>query len=340
MIKRMRCPTLADLPPPPAGRTGWPWTEESAPLPQTRPDGAPWPRISIVTPSFNQGGYIEETIRSVLLQGYPDLEYIIMDGGSSDETVEVIRRYEPWIASWRSEKDGGQADAVNAGLALCTGEIFQFINSDDVVARDAMGVVGAMPSEAAGIAGSVIDRYPDRDAVWRNTDLSVAKLLRPRQQWHQPGVWLRTEAVRRVGGFDASYWYYFDLKFMLKFLEHYETALSYTDAPLVIFRQHDESKSGQKDLAARLKVREAVRAEEMRFLTELGAEFTDPRLRRLAPRAARERAWVRTIDATCESDQPRLAKAASLALGALGDPSIRFSRRTGGMIRDLLFKAP
>src|SRR5690242_14163903 len=123
----MRCPTLAKLPPPPPAKTGWPWTIDTSPLAPTRPDGSPWPRISIVTPSYNQGQFIEETIRSVLLQGYPDLEYFIIDGGSTDQSVEIIKQYEPWLTYWVSEKDSGQPHAISKGLAISSGDIFQFM---------------------------------------------------------------------------------------------------------------------------------------------------------------------------------------------------------------------
>jgi len=122
---------ITDLPAPPAGREGWPWTIGTEPLPPLMPDGRAWPRITIVTPSYNQGRYIEETIRSVLLQGYPELEYIILDGGSKDDTVSILQRYAPFITHWRSTKDRGQADAVNQGLALSTGEWVGWQNSDD-----------------------------------------------------------------------------------------------------------------------------------------------------------------------------------------------------------------
>lgn len=128
----MRCPTLAELPPPPPNKSGWPWTEESPQLLETMPDARPWPRISIVTPSYNQGRFIEETIRSVLLQGYPNLEYIIFDAGSKDESVEIIRKYEPWLSYWLSEPDKGQSDAINKGWQRATGELVTWLNSDDV----------------------------------------------------------------------------------------------------------------------------------------------------------------------------------------------------------------
>lgn len=96
------------------------------------PNGSPWPKISIVTPSFNQGQYIEETIRSVLLQGYPNLEYIIIDGGSTDGSVEIIKKYEPWLTYWVSEPDRGQSHAINKGWERSTGDIIAYLNSDDI----------------------------------------------------------------------------------------------------------------------------------------------------------------------------------------------------------------
>jgi GT2 family glycosyltransferase len=133
----MRCPTLEQLPRPPMDKTGWPWTQESPQLPDSTPNGQHWPRISIVTPSFNQGQFIEETIRSVLLQGYPDLEFIIIDGCSTDNTVEIIKKYETWITFWVSEKDEGQAHALNKGFHKVTGKVIGWQNSDDYYGMDA-----------------------------------------------------------------------------------------------------------------------------------------------------------------------------------------------------------
>ena len=124
---------MNELPLPPIGKSGWPWTDIPEPLPETMPDGSTWPKISVVTPSFHQGQFIEEAIRSVLLQGYPNLEFIIIDGGSKDYTIEIIKKYEPWIHYWVSEPDRGQSHAVNKGILRSTGSIIFWLNSDDYI---------------------------------------------------------------------------------------------------------------------------------------------------------------------------------------------------------------
>jgi glycosyltransferase involved in cell wall biosynthesis len=113
-------------------RDGWPWDADPENITDLPVRLATWPRVTIVTPSYNQAEVLEETIRSVLLQGYPNLEYVVMDGGSSDGSVDIIRRYDSQLASWVSERDGGQADAINKGFARTSGEILGWVNSDDV----------------------------------------------------------------------------------------------------------------------------------------------------------------------------------------------------------------
>jgi GT2 family glycosyltransferase len=136
-IRNLSALSVKDLPAPPAGKRGWPWTVGSKLLPSRRSDGSDWPRLSIVTPSYNQGQFLEATIRSVLLQGYPNLEYIIIDGGSNDESVEIIRKYEKFLSYWVSEKDKGQTDAINKGLVKTTGDYLGWVNSDDIYLRAA-----------------------------------------------------------------------------------------------------------------------------------------------------------------------------------------------------------
>ncbi|MDJ1168120.1 glycosyltransferase family 2 protein [Roseofilum sp. BLCC_M154] len=126
--------TIENLPTPPSNKSGWPWNKPNPILLKTMANGSDWPKISIVTPSYNQGEFIEETIRSVLLQGYPNLEYIIIDGGSTDNTVDILKKYEDYISYWVSEPDGGQSHALNKGFQKATGDLIGWQNSDDYYA--------------------------------------------------------------------------------------------------------------------------------------------------------------------------------------------------------------
>lgn len=103
-----------------------------------------YPKISIVTPSFNQGSFIEQTIKSVINQQYPNLEYIIIDGGSTDNTIDIIKQYEQYIDYWVSEPDGGQSQAINKGFSRATGDIYYWINSDDYLLPNALHTIASI----------------------------------------------------------------------------------------------------------------------------------------------------------------------------------------------------
>jgi len=173
------------------------------------PDGSPWPRVSIVTPSYNQGEFIEKTIRSVLLQGYPNLEYIVVDGGSTDKSVEIIRRYEPWLAFWVSEPDRGQAHAINKGWKRAQGEIISYLNSDDVLAPKALRMVTRAflkDPETALVYGdcNLVDARGQFIQTLRSQPYNRAGLLLG-NYIHQPSAFLGRTALERIGLLDETY---------------------------------------------------------------------------------------------------------------------------------------
>src|SRR5262245_8304314 len=132
--------TIFGLIPTPADETG---SLPAPRIPDTMPDGRPWPRISVVTPSHNQRRYLEQTIWSILSQGYPNLEYLLLDGGSRHGSVDIIKRYEEHLAYWRSGADDGPYAAVNEGLSRATGDIFCWLNSDDAYFPGSLLLVGS-----------------------------------------------------------------------------------------------------------------------------------------------------------------------------------------------------
>jgi len=236
--------TLQDLPSPPEGKIGWPWTEQTEVLPDKMPDGSDWPRISIVTPNYNYGHFIEETIRSILLQGYPNLEYIIIDGASTDNSVEIIKKYERWLFYWVSEKDRGQSNAINKGLEKCTGEIFNWINSDDFLEIGGLQNISTAFKNFDVLAGKVKDfsEINEKEQIHIHHNLSAINLLKNKYCYHQPGIWLRTEKIKKIGAFREDLYLCFDWELAIRYLTYFSN-VNYSKNILVNFRLHSSAKT-------------------------------------------------------------------------------------------------
>jgi glycosyltransferase involved in cell wall biosynthesis len=260
----MRCPSLEELPPPPPGKTGWPWTIATEVLPPTRSDGSAWPRISIITPSYNQGQFLEETIRSVLLQSYPNLEYIVIDGGSSDGSAAIVKKYENWLAYWVSEKDSGQPQAINKGIARITGAVFNWINSDDLLLPAALQII-ATQSRPDHALMAPITWFSERGQQTRASyGFDLANMLgNGPVNFNQPGIWLRVADLLSIGPVDESLQFEFDFLLMLEYLLRKPDVI-YSNEPVAMFRLHRASKTASQAASFqndRLKILEKVLAD-------------------------------------------------------------------------------
>jgi len=205
-----------------------------------------YPKISIVTPSYNQGEFIEETILSVINQNYPNLEYIIIDGGSTDSTVEIIKKYEKHITYWVSEKDNGQTDAINKGFKKATGEIYGWLNSDDLLEKGALFKVAEFFNEnpeAQVVYGNF--RYIDKEGnIVKNVrETGFHKFL-----WvygynyiPQPSTFWRSELFHRVGGLDETYQCAMDAHLWMRFMQ--QTKIYHINSFLSRFRDYPDRKN-------------------------------------------------------------------------------------------------
>ncbi|MDD4553857.1 MAG: glycosyltransferase family 2 protein [Bacteroidales bacterium] len=215
--------TIEELPPPPVGKTGWPWTVGSgANKIDQRADTLPL--VTIVTPSYNQGIFIEETIRSVLLQGYEKIDYIIIDGGSNDCTLEIIKKYEPWLSFWVSEKDKGQCHAVNKGWEKAREGIWAFLNSDDTYLPDAIhkAVDNLINNPEYSLAfASVSHTDVNSNHLYYYRGIPLKKGYRRMffwRGWHIPqaSVFFNSSLVKKYGGLNESFHLALDYEWFIR----------------------------------------------------------------------------------------------------------------------------
>ncbi len=237
------------------------------------------PLVSIVTPSLNQGRFIQEAIDSVRGQDYPRIEHIVVDGGSTDETLDVLGGA-PGV-SWVSEPDSGQADALNKGFRMARGEIFGWLNADDYYLPGAVAAAVAVIQEAgAGLVHGGWRQVEEDGTTIRDVEVvpfDYHRQLEIENRVAQPGAFFTRRAFEAVGGLDASYRYAMDYELWLKLGKHFE--VRELDRIQAAYRYHPVSKSVADYDAFWPETRRASREHGGRFFSSMYTNYYLPKYR-------------------------------------------------------------
>lgn len=276
------------------------------------------PRISIVTPSYHHAPYIEWTVRSVLAQRYADLEYIVMDGGSTDQTCAILAPYRQHFAHFVSAKDGGQADAIARGFERSTGDIMGYLNSDDMLAPDALHYVAdyfhAHPHVDALYSHRCIVTAQNRVAGYWILPEHNNELIQRCDLIPQETCFWRRRLYERAGSIDASYRFAMDYDLFVRFMKH--GVMVRVPRVLGAFRVHDESKT-------------------IRLLATLGEEEKRRVLDKYNIHLAwRDRLWIAMVTSVLRWRSWRHVKARRLLPGSLPGVGYDFDDVWGGQLND------
>jgi glycosyltransferase involved in cell wall biosynthesis len=225
-------------------RPDWPWNAGHGQQ-QRVADSGDMPRITIITSSYNKAEYLERAIRSVLLQGYPDLEYLVIDGGSTDGSVDIIKRYENRLAYWVSEPDRGQSHALNKGLERATGEIVGWVHADDMLFPGALHTLAAAYNATPGAAiysgaGAKIDENDNILKTVKSRPYDPV-LFRTRCTMFQPSTFINRAALDAAGHLDESLHFWMDWDLYLRLVRHGSVAT--LDDPIGMWRAHQDTKT-------------------------------------------------------------------------------------------------
>jgi len=206
-----------------------------------------YPKISVITPSYNQGQFIEETIISVIGQKYPELEYIIIDGGSTDNSTAIIRKYERDLAYWISEKDSGQSEALNKGFKKASGDIVCWINSDDLLLPGSLKIVAEYfwkHPDVMFINGNTLRIDPQSKILFNNYILRQNSWFARQGIFNmsQPAMFWRRELFNKTGYINESFHAMMDLEFLIRIFES-GVKIGQIDKTLSAIRIHNVTKT-------------------------------------------------------------------------------------------------
>jgi glycosyltransferase involved in cell wall biosynthesis len=240
-----------DLPIPPNGKEGWPWKELDDIYIEEILDNSKYPCISIIIPSYNYGQFIEETIRSILLQSYQNVECIVIDGGSTDDTVNILQKYDKYITYWISETDKGQTDAINKGYSHCTGDIFVWLNADDLYySSSTLSTVAKLYLSGYDfIVGDCfnIDKHGEYIFFADDGKSIPTNFRKSLRYWssgflQQPAVFVAKKLTDNCFPLDNTLYFAMDIQFFLRVL-HQDPKSIWIKENLVRFRCHESSKT-------------------------------------------------------------------------------------------------
>lgn len=238
-----------------------------------------YPKLTVVTPSFNQAQYLERTILSVLNQHYPNLEYFIMDGGSTDGSLEIIKKYEPYLAGWVSEKDQGQTDAINKGFRRATGDYVAFQNSDDVFAPDAFSRVAEAWRKAPTTDVFFGDMYiTDEDDVileeMRAPEFCVECQLYEGMQVFNQSLFIKRDRLNQFGLLDEHLRFVIDYEIVARLGVQPGIKFRHVDGFWGGFRVQPDAKSSTIAATVGIQEHKLVKEKYLPMLTSsLGASF-------------------------------------------------------------------
>jgi GT2 family glycosyltransferase len=298
-------------------------------------------KISIIVPSFNQGAFLEETLQSIFAQDGVETEVMVFDGGSTDQTLDVLRRYDKRLAYWESKPDRGQTHAINKGLTRMTGDVWMFLNSDDLMVPGALAKVsGYFADPSVHWVGGSCENF---DQSGTRGGVTAGPVSRPKDyltSWNRPSqhvfpfsgaCYMRREVVDRIGTFDESYHYALDSEYYCRAV--LEGGFSPTVIPDVLarWRWHPEAKTMLRGIAY------GFRADEVRYAQKYAYLLPPDQRSELEAEVRVQLKWLPLREATWLLGNGQKRKALNVIVGAAwAYPSLLMSRPWLGALRRAL----
>ena len=300
-------------------------------------------KVSIIIPSFNQGEFLEQTLESVFAQDAVEREVLVFDGGSTDRTIEVLRRHDARLDYWESRPDRGQTHAINKGLARMSGDVWMYLNSDDLLAPGALAAVSrAFLDPSVMWVGGLCETFDESGIIGAVQPGPATRMKDYLAPWNRPSryifpfsgaCYMRREVIERIGMFDESYQYSMDDEYYCRSV-FAGGAIRQTIVPKMLarWRWHPESKTMNRGIAY------AFRAEEIRIAQTYGYALSSEERAELDAEIRVQLKWLAVREAMWLLGEGRREDAVSLMLRAVGaSPSlILFRPWLGAMRRALL----